>query len=87
MCFASGCGDCYAIARALRDAGPSAASISSFTGVDMTAAALAAAGENLALVPHPMEVTMLERDMKDYVATTSDQYDVILASFAVHHLR
>lgn len=87
-----GCGDAMQIAGCLRECGAGvpggALPLGSYTGVDMSAAALQAAAAYLAPVLQPhCSVELVEQDMKEYVGSCPDQrFHLAFASFAVHHL-
>lgn len=84
------CGDAMQIARTLRRCGSPAGSLplASYTGVDLSAPALALAAQHLAFLQPSASVHLIEQDMDAYVqACPAGQYDLAFASFAVHHLR
>ncbi|KAI7838340.1 hypothetical protein COHA_007908 [Chlorella ohadii] len=84
-----GCGDAQQIAATLSQCGAPGGNLSlaSYTGVDMSAPALAIAQRNLAFLQPACTVSLLQQDMTTFVeACPAGQFDLIFASFAVHHL-
>lgn len=74
-----GCGDSSVMASTLKDL-----PVSHYTGVDLTEAALDIAK----VAPSPAYPCSWEqRDMLDFLRSASQTYDVIVATFALHHLR
>lgn len=74
-----GCGDAACLAPVLRDV-----TISAYTGVDLSAPALALAAENLSALPCPVRLELNE--LLSFMQQQAHQYDVIFSSFALHHL-
>ncbi|PRW45022.1 ubiquinone biosynthesis [Chlorella sorokiniana] len=84
-----GCGDAQQVAAMLARCGaPSGAlRLASYTGVDMSPPALAIAQQNLTFLQPACAVSLLQHDMTTFVeACPPGQYDLVFASFAVHHL-
>ena len=73
-----GCGDASAIAETFSGTG-----LQSYTGVDVSPAALEQAAINLATAP--FGVRLVEGDLAGYAAGTAC-FDVVLAGFSLHHL-
>jgi SAM-dependent methyltransferase len=76
-----GCGDADPAIRALRGT-----AVASYTGVDAAAAALAEARRRLA--DEPYASTLVTADAVDDVATRAareERFDVVMASYLVHH--
>lgn len=73
-----GCGDASALAPLLGGLAPA-----SYKGIDLSAPALALAGENLKSLPCPVELEQI--DMLSALGKAAPA-DVIYSSFAVHHL-
>lgn len=73
------CGDASAVATALYGA-----PIASYHGVDLSAAALALAAENLAVLDCP--VTLEQRDFAAAVRDWPKQEDVVWIGLSLHHL-
>lgn len=96
-----GCGDAGHVAALLRQlaAGTQRGSssgrlLSSYTGVDVSGDALAAARRNLAWATAAgSAVQLVQQDMKEFVAAAAgaqqqqQQHDVALSCFSLHHLR
>lgn len=58
-----------------------------FVGVDTTAAALAVAAADAALFAAGCAVEYIQRDMLEFIkGCPAESFDVILSSFAIHHL-
>lgn len=78
-----GCGDAGLIRKTFADTG-----LWAYTGVDASATALAEARKELAGAP--FAVRLLEEDMLSFLRATSGEtdrgFDIILTSYAVHHL-
>jgi len=75
-----GCGDASAIAGAFAGTG-----LQTYTGVDLSPAALGQAAKNLESVSY--EVRLVEYDFTAYLAQSGlERYNVILSGFALHHL-
>lgn len=74
-----GCGDGWAVRPALAGVG-----IAAYVAVDSAAPALELARSNLAHLAGRLECRVA--DMLDVLESDLDSYDVILASFVVHHL-
>jgi len=83
-----GCGDSQVLAEALEAAGGIWERCGSFTGVDMSPAAMAIGSQNLARVlPPGAALRHVEDDMRAYVAGCPPaSVDLAFASFSVHHL-
>ena len=73
-----GCGDSSMAINALE-----ALSVSSYTGVDLTAPALEIARANF---HGTYSATWVHANMVDYIASSDQKFDVIMTSFAMHHL-
>lgn len=73
-----GCGDSSMAIKALEGL-----RVSRYTGVDLTAPALEIARANF---HDRYPATWVHANMVDYIATCDQQFDVILTSFAMHHL-
>ena len=73
-----GCGDSSMAIKALEGL-----RVSSYTGVDLTAPALEIARANFS---GTHSATWVHANMVDYIARCDQQYDVIMTSFAMHHL-
>lgn len=74
-----GCGSARHTAVALADR-----CVSRYVGYDLSEIALAHARENLARLGCPLDLRL--GDLLAGVASLDDRYDVILSSFAIHHL-
>lgn len=74
-----GCGDAAPLAPMLRTL-----PLSSYTGVDLSDVALQHAAQHLAVLPCP--VKLWPGDIRDFLRTTADRYEVIFSSYALHHL-
>ncbi|KGF73812.1 ubiquinone biosynthesis protein UbiE [Neosynechococcus sphagnicola sy1] len=74
-----GCGDAEFISQALVET-----PIATYTGVDLSATALAIAQENLAALP--CQSTWVQDDFFDWVQNYEHPFDLILVSFSLHHL-
>ncbi|PSC74092.1 ubiquinone biosynthesis [Micractinium conductrix] len=85
-----GCGDAMQIAATLARCGcpaGSSPSLASYTGVDVSAPALALAAEHLAFLRPACSVLLVEQDMAAYVdACAPATFNLAFASFAMHHL-
>ncbi|KAL4459090.1 hypothetical protein ABPG75_013955 [Micractinium tetrahymenae] len=89
-----GCGDALQLARTLQRCGcpgcrspGSGVPLASYTGVDVSAPALALAARHLAFLQPTCEVSLVEQDMDAFVrGCPAGSFDVAFASFAVHHL-
>jgi len=57
-----------------------------FIGVDMSAEALCVANNARANFPEGCEVSFVEGDMAAFVRQSTDTFDVIMSTFAIHHL-
>lgn len=73
-----GCGDSSMAMQSL-----DGLSVSSYTGVDLTAPALDIARANF---HGSYSATWVHANMVDFVANVDQQFDVIMTSFAMHHL-
>ena len=73
-----GCGDSSMAIKALEGL-----RVSSYTGVDLTAPALEIARANF---HGNYSATWVHANMVDYIARCDQQFDVIMTSFAMHHL-
>lgn len=73
-----GCGDSSMAIKALEGL-----RVSSYTGVDLTAPALEIARANFR---GTYSATWVHANMVDYIARCDQQFDVIMTSFAMHHL-
>jgi cyclopropane fatty-acyl-phospholipid synthase-like methyltransferase len=73
-----GCGDSSMAMQSLEGLG-----VSSYTGVDLTAPALDIARANF---NGSYSATWVHANMVDYIANVDQQFDVIMTSFAMHHL-
>ena len=73
-----GCGDSSMAITALEGL-----RVSSYTGVDLTAPALEIARANFS---GTYSATWVHANMVDYIASSNQQFDVIMTSFAMHHL-
>ena len=73
-----GCGDSSMAIKALEGL-----RVSSYTGVDLTAPALEIARANF---HGAYSATWVHANMVDYITTVDQQFDVIMTSFAMHHL-
>lgn len=73
-----GCGDSSMAMKSLEGL-----SVSSYTGVDLTAPALDIARANF---HGSYSATWVHANMVDFVANVDQQFDVIMTSFAMHHL-
>ena len=73
-----GCGDSSMAIKALEGLG-----VSSYTGVDLTAPALEIARANFR---GHYSATWVHANMVDYIASSDEKFDVIMTSFAMHHL-
>lgn len=74
-----GCGDAEPFAPVLRGL-----SLSSYTGVDLSDVALPHAAGHLAALPCPIHLR--QADMLEFLRSTTDSYEFIFSSFALHHL-
>lgn len=74
-----GCGDASPLAPVLR-----ALPLSGYTGVDLSDAALQQAARHLAALPCP--ILLRQGDILEFLQTTTERYEVIFSSFALHHL-
>lgn len=74
-----GCGDAACLAPVLQDV-----AISAYTGVDLSAPALALAAENLSALSCSVGLELNE--LLSFMQQQAHQYDVIFSSFALHHL-
>lgn len=74
-----GCGDAWYAAQALQGT-----LIEHYHGVDLSEVALAIAAENLAGLRGKQ--TFSQSDLLQFVRTCPDKFDLILTSFALHHL-
>ena len=73
-----GCGDSSMAIKALEGL-----RVSNYTGVDLTAPALEIARANFS---GTYSATWVHANMVDYIASSNQQFDVIMTSFAMHHL-
>jgi len=73
-----GCGDSSTAIKALEGF-----HVSSYTGVDLTAPALEIARTNFR---GTYSANWVHANMVDYIASSDQQFDVIMTSFAMHHL-
>jgi cyclopropane fatty-acyl-phospholipid synthase-like methyltransferase len=73
-----GCGDSSMAIKALEGL-----RVTSYTGVDLTSPALDVARANF---HGTYSATWMHANMVDYIATADQQFDVIMTSFAMHHL-
>jgi SAM-dependent methyltransferase len=73
-----GCGDSSMAIKALEGL-----LVSRYTGVDLTAPALEIARANFC---GTYSATWVHANMVDYIASCNQQFDVIMTSFAMHHL-
>ncbi len=74
-----GCGDASLTLQALQ-----ATAITDYVGVDLSATALTLAAQNLA--DQPFSSHLYQTDFCQWLPTHSASYDLVLASFSVHHL-
>jgi SAM-dependent methyltransferase len=74
-----GCGDASSSSEMLKGT-----LIQSYTGIDLAPTGLALAAENLAWLNRSVELKQAE--MLDFLHNTADTFDLILTSFALHHL-
>eukprot|EP00877_Chromochloris_zofingiensis_P011620 jgi/Chrzof1/6711/Cz19g06150.t1 len=81
-----GCGDSAYISRTLAASPSLKPLLQSYTGVDLSSLAMQISQQNMAAAARDTSVTHIEDDMLHYARTCQQQYDVILASFAMHHL-
>ncbi len=75
-----GCGDAVTLLPALQQA-----SVTSYTGYDLSAAALQLASEHLST--ENFSTALKEGDMIELIAKEEKQFDLIHSSFAIHHLQ
>eukprot|EP00884_Botryococcus_braunii_P017200 jgi/Botrbrau1/4163/Bobra.0192s0031.1 len=81
-----GCGDSVYFCKSIEASG-CAANVRQYTGVDMSAAALQIAQRNLkSCLPANAEMNFVVDDMAHFVKGASEKYEIILVSFALHHL-
>lgn len=74
-----GCGDLGPMLPLLR-----ATPVARYVGIDEAEAALAIAGERLRAFDFPHE--LVPGDLRDALATLEGRFDVVVASFSLHHL-
>jgi cyclopropane fatty-acyl-phospholipid synthase-like methyltransferase len=75
-----GCGDAYAISKALANV-----KVSSYTGVDLSEDALTHAQSNLE--PLGFELELIEGDFLDTLRKLEKHFDIIVAGYSLHHLQ
>ena len=73
-----GCGDASVIAKTLAES-----SIRSYTGIDMSEAALEIAATNLSAIG--CDSHLQTGDLVEALAADDRQYDIVVASYAIHH--
>lgn len=84
-----GCGDAMQLARTLQLCGSPGGGVPlrSYTGVDVSAPALALAARHLAFLQPACQVALVKQDMDAFVQSCpTSSFDLAFASFAVHHL-
>ena len=74
-----GCGDAHAVSHTAKQI-----SISHYTGIDLSEMALEFAEKNLA--KHIKHIELVNGDMAEKIHSVSEQYDIIIAGYSMHHL-
>lgn len=75
-----GCGDAYAISKALGNV-----DVNSYTGVDLSADALEYAKINLK--PLGCKVHLIEGDFLETLLSLDNSFDIVIAGYSLHHLQ
>lgn len=75
-----GCGDAYAISKALGNV-----EVSSYTGIDLSVDALQHAKINLK--PLGCEVNLIEGNFLETLLSLENSFDIVIAGYSLHHLQ
>lgn len=74
-----GCGDANFACHLLRDL-----PFTNYLGVDLAQTALQLAAENMSQFNHA--ISLQQQEILDFLASSSQQFDIILSAFSIHHL-